>query len=138
MDARTPKKRFLPNWDAPYLHRRVLKSFMFSLALAVGLIPQLLPATVSVNRARSAKKMAKKRAIVKRLPAIENFGSMNVFYTDKTGTLTEEDVKIHSAVDGSGKESKCSRRNRLGFKYTEDCRFMRYIQVKIDAPRDLP
>ena len=88
-----------------YLHRPVLESFMFSLALAVGLTPQLLPAIVSVNLARGAQTMAKKRVIVKRLPAIENFGSMNVFCTDKTGTLTEGEVKINSAVDVEGKDS---------------------------------
>lgn len=88
-----------------YLHRPVLESFLFSLALAVGLTPQLLPVIVSVNLARGAKQMAKKQVIVKRLPAIENFGSMNVFCTDKTGTLTEGEVKIHSAVDVEGKES---------------------------------
>lgn len=88
-----------------YLHRPVLDSFLFSLALAVGLTPQLLPAIVSVNLARGAKQMAKKQVIVKRLPAIENFGSMNVFCTDKTGTLTEGEVKIRAAVDVDGKES---------------------------------
>ena len=88
-----------------YLQRPVLESFLFSLALAVGLTPQLLPAIVSVNLARGAKQMAKKQVIVKRLPAIENFGSMNVFCTDKTGTLTEGEVKIHGAVDVEGKES---------------------------------
>jgi len=88
-----------------YLQRSVLESFLFSLALAVGLTPQLLPAIVSVNLARGAKQMAKKQVIVKRLPAIENFGSMNVFCTDKTGTLTEGAVKIHAAVDIDGKES---------------------------------
>ncbi len=88
-----------------YLHRPVLESFLFSLALAVGLTPQLLPAIVSVNLARGAKQMAQKQVIVKRLPAIENFGSMNVFCTDKTGTLTEGEVKIHAAVDLEGKES---------------------------------
>ena len=88
-----------------YLHRPVLESFLFSLALAVGLTPQLLPAIVSVNLARGAKQMVKKQVIVKRLPAIENFGSMNVFCTDKTGTLTEGEVKIHSAVDVDGKQS---------------------------------
>ena len=88
-----------------YLHRPVLESFLFSLALAVGLTPQLLPAIVSVNLARGAKQMAIKQVIVKRLPAIENFGSMNVFCTDKTGTLTEGEVKIHSAVNVEGKES---------------------------------
>lgn len=88
-----------------YLRRPVLDSFLFSLALAVGLTPQLLPAIVSVNLARGAKQMATKQVIVKRLPAIENFGSMNVFCTDKTGTLTEGAVKIHAAVDVDGQES---------------------------------
>ncbi|WP_373535828.1 HAD-IC family P-type ATPase, partial [Microcoleus sp.] len=63
------------------------------------------PAIVSLNLSRGAKQMAKKQVIVKRLAAIENFGSMNVFCTDKTGTLTEGEVKIHSAVDVDGKES---------------------------------
>jgi P-type Mg2+ transporter len=88
-----------------YLHRPVLESFLFSLALAVGLTPQLLPAIVSVNLARGAKQMAQKQVIVKRLAAIENFGSMNVFCTDKTGTLTEGEVKIHAAVDATGQQS---------------------------------
>jgi P-type Mg2+ transporter len=96
-----------------YLKRPVLESFLFSLALAVGLTPQLLPAIVSVNLARGAKQMAKKPVIIKRLAAIlhwrgyanENFGSMNVFCTDKTGTLTEGEVKIHAAIDPAGKDS---------------------------------
>jgi P-type Mg2+ transporter len=88
-----------------YLKRPVLESFLFSLALAVGLTPQLLPAIVSVNLARGAKQMAKKQVIVKRLAAIENFGSMNVFCTDKTGTLTEGEVKIHAAIDITVNES---------------------------------
>lgn len=88
-----------------YLNRSVLESFLFSLALAVGLTPQLLPAIVSVNLARGAKQMAKKQVIVKRLAAIENFGSMNVFCTDKTGTLTEGKVSIHAAIDISGSDS---------------------------------
>jgi P-type Mg2+ transporter len=88
-----------------YLKRPVLESFLFSLALAVGLTPQLLPAIVSVNLARGAKQMAKKQVIVKRLAAIENFGSMNVFCTDKTGTLTEGEVKIHAAIDPQGQDS---------------------------------
>ncbi|HEY9640192.1 MAG TPA: magnesium-translocating P-type ATPase [Coleofasciculaceae cyanobacterium] len=88
-----------------YLQRPVLESFLFSLALAVGLTPQLLPAIVSVNLARGAKQMATKQVIVKRLAAIENFGSMNVFCSDKTGTLTEGEVKIKSAINLEGQES---------------------------------
>ena len=89
-----------------YLHRPVLDSFMFSLALAVGLTPQLLPAIISINLAHGAKLMVKKQVIVKRLPAIENFGSMNVLCADKTGTLTDGVVRIRSALDVDGKESE--------------------------------
>ncbi|MEY3827871.1 MAG: hypothetical protein RLZZ148_2692 [Cyanobacteriota bacterium] len=88
-----------------YLQRPVLDSFMFSLALAVGLTPQLLPVIVSINLAYGAKQMAKKQVIVKHLSAIENFGSMDVLCSDKTGTLTEGQVNIHSALDTDGKES---------------------------------
>jgi Mg2+-importing ATPase len=72
-----------------YLARPVLDSFLFSLALAVGLTPQLLPAIISINLSHGAKRMAQEKVIVKRLSSIENFGSMNVICSDKTGTLTE-------------------------------------------------
>ena len=70
-----------------YFARPVLESFLFSLALAVGLTPQLLPAIITINLAHGAKRMALEKVIVKRLAAIENFGSMNVLCCDKTGTL---------------------------------------------------
>jgi Mg2+-importing ATPase len=89
-----------------YLHKHVLDSFLFSLALAVGLTPQLLPAIISINLAHGAKKMAQKKVIIKRLASIENFGSMNVLCSDKTGTLTEGIVQVESAVDVSGKASE--------------------------------
>jgi P-type Mg2+ transporter len=89
-----------------YLHRPVLESFLFSLALAVGLTPQLLPAIISINLAHGAKKMAQKKVIVKRLASIENFGSMNVICSDKTGTLTEGTVKLESALDVNGSPSE--------------------------------
>jgi magnesium-translocating P-type ATPase len=85
-----------------YLHRPVLESFLFSLALAVGLTPQLLPAIISINLAHGAKKMAQKKVIVKRLASIENFGSMNIICSDKTGTLTEGTVQVESALDVNG------------------------------------
>ncbi len=89
-----------------YLVRPVLESFLFSLALAVGLTPQLLPAIISINLAHGAKKMAREKVIVKRLTSIENFGSMNVLCSDKTGTLTEGLVKVHSALDWEGRENE--------------------------------
>ena len=85
-----------------YLHRPVLESFLFSLALAVGLTPQLLPAIISINLAHGAKKMAQNKVIVKRLTSIENFGSMNMLCSDKTGTLTEGTVLVESATDVNG------------------------------------
>ena len=89
-----------------YLHRPVLESFLFSLALAVGLTPQLLPAIISINLAHGAKKMAQKKVIVKRLASIENFGSMNIICSDKTGTLTEGTVQVKSTFDVNGDESE--------------------------------
>ncbi len=88
-----------------YFARPVLDSLLFSLALAVGLTPQLLPAIISINLAQGAKKMAVQKVIVKRLASIENFGSMNVFCSDKTGTLTEGAIHIESVLDAEGKES---------------------------------
>src|SRR6478752_1687915 len=70
-------------------HRPLLESFLFAIALAVGLTPELLPMIVSVTLARGAIRMAKQKVIVKRLAAIEDLGSMDVLCTDKTGTLTE-------------------------------------------------
>ena len=87
------------------LKRPALDSFLFSLALAVGLTPQLLPAIISINLAHGAKTMAKGKVIVKRLASIENFGSMDVLCSDKTGTLTDGTVRLQSAVDAAGKES---------------------------------
>jgi len=89
-----------------YLARPILDSFLFSLALAVGLTPQLLPAIISINLAHGAKRMAREKVIVKRLASIENFGSMNVLCSDKTGTLTEGVVHLKAALDVHGNESE--------------------------------
>jgi Mg2+-importing ATPase len=89
-----------------YFKRPVLESFLFALALAVGLTPQLLPAIISINLSHGAKRMASKKVIVKRLASIENFGSMNVLCSDKTGTLTEGVVQFHSAINTEGSESE--------------------------------
>jgi P-type Mg2+ transporter len=89
-----------------YLTRPVLDSFLFSLALAVGLTPQLLPAIISINLSHGAKRMAEKKVIVKRLASIENFGSMNVLCSDKTGTLTKGIVNVQSAYNVEGTPSE--------------------------------
>lgn len=84
------------------LRKPVFDSFLFSLALAVGLTPQLLPAIITVNLSHGAKAMAEKKVIVKKLSAIENFGSMNVMCTDKTGTITAGEIKLNSIIDVEG------------------------------------
>ncbi|MBI1767173.1 MAG: magnesium-translocating P-type ATPase [Bacteroidetes bacterium] len=85
-----------------YFHRPVIDSLLFSLALAVGLTPQLLPAIISINLSHGAKNIAKKKVIVKKLSCIENFGSMNVLCADKTGTLTEGSVQVREFMDWQG------------------------------------
>ena len=88
-----------------FLHKPVLDSFLFSMALAVGLTPQLLPAIVSVNLASGAKRMAQEQVIVKRLSAIENLGSMNILCSDKTGTITEGKVTLKDTLGATGEHS---------------------------------
>jgi Mg2+-importing ATPase len=86
--------------------RPPMETLLFSIALAVGLSPELLPAILSVNLARGAQLMARRGVLVRRLSAIENLGSMNVLCTDKTGTLTEGVVQLEGAYDPSGQRSE--------------------------------
>ena len=86
-------------------HRPILESLLFTLALTVGLTPQLLPAIQGITMARGAGRMAKKGVIVRRLSSIEDFGAMTVLCTDKTGTLTLGQAGLKSALDPQGKES---------------------------------
>ncbi|MBS1669463.1 MAG: magnesium-translocating P-type ATPase [Bacteroidetes bacterium] len=87
------------------LHKPPLDSFLFSLALAVGLTPQLLPAIITVNLSVGARSMARQQVIVKRLSSIENFGSMNILCSDKTGTITEGKVTLKDTLDIEGNHS---------------------------------
>lgn len=86
-------------------HRPWLESFLFAVALAVGLTPELLPMVVTVTLSRGALRMASKQVIVKRLASIHNLGSMDVLCTDKTGTLTEARIRLERHLDGLGKDS---------------------------------
>jgi len=85
-------------------HRNLLSSLLFSIALAVGLTPELLPMIVTVNLSRGALAMSKRGVIVKRLHSIQNLGSMDVLCTDKTGTLTENRITLASHTDFYGNE----------------------------------
>src|SRR5262245_44225070 len=89
-----------------HFQRPWLESFLFAVALAVGLTPELLPMVVSVTLARGALRMAEKKVIVKRLAAIHDLGSMDVLCTDKTGTLTEARIRLERHLDALGRDSQ--------------------------------
>jgi Mg2+-importing ATPase len=86
------------------LHRSLLESFLFAVALAVGLTPELLPMVVSVTLTRGALRMAALKVIVKRPSAIQDMGAMDVLCTDKTGTLTEAKIRLERHVDATGQD----------------------------------
>jgi Mg2+-importing ATPase len=86
--------------------RDVLESLLFALALAVGITPELLPMIITVNLSRGAMAMAKKGVIVKRLSSIQDFGSMDVLCTDKTGTLTENKITLVKHIDLEGDDDE--------------------------------
>ncbi len=82
-----------------------VEAFLFAVAVAVGLTPEMLPMVVTINLAKGALAMSRKKVIVKRLSAIQNLGAMNVLCTDKTGTLTQNKVILEKHVDIAGAES---------------------------------
>lgn len=80
------------------LHRPLLDSLLFSLAIAVGITPQLLPAVVSTSLATGTRQLAKRKVLVKRLVCIEDLGDMDILVTDKTGTLTDGHISFIRAI----------------------------------------
>ncbi|WP_404869937.1 magnesium-translocating P-type ATPase [Kitasatospora griseola] len=84
------------------LHRPLLDALLFSLAIAVGITPQLLPAVVSTSLAAGSRRLARRKVLVKRLVCIEDLGDMDILVTDKTGTLTEGRITFESALDPAG------------------------------------
>ena len=89
--------------------RPVLESLMFSVALAVGLTPELLPMITTVTLSRGALRMAARKVIVKRLASIHDLGAMTVLCTDKTGTLTSAEITLARSLD-AGRRRRRSRR----------------------------
>jgi P-type Mg2+ transporter len=83
-----------------------LEALLFAVAVAVGLTPEMLPMIVTVNLAKGAMAMSRKKVIVKRLNAIQNFGAMDVLCTDKTGTLTQDHIILKRCLDIHGQESE--------------------------------
>jgi len=86
--------------------RNWLEAFLFAMAVAVGLTPEMLPMIVTVNLSKGALAMARKKVIVKRLNAIQNFGAMDVLCTDKTGTLTQGKIVLEKHLDAQGDPSE--------------------------------
>ncbi|MCQ8212133.1 magnesium-translocating P-type ATPase [Cetobacterium somerae] len=82
------------------------EAFLFALSIAVGLTPEMLPMIVSANLAKGARKMAKQKVIVKNLNAIQDLGAMDILCTDKTGTLTQDEIVLERYLNTFGKEDK--------------------------------
>ena len=88
------------------LGRPVIQSLLFALSISIGLTPQLLPAIVSVSLSTGARRLAQRKVIVKRLVAIEDFGNIDVFFTDKTGTLTEGRITLRGGARRNGRSRR--------------------------------
>jgi len=108
--------------------RGVLESLLFAVALAVGLTPELLPMIVSINLSKGAISMSKTGVIVRRLASIQNFGSMDVLCTDKTGTLTENRITLVLHIDMEGNDDE----KVLLYSYLNS-----YYQTGLKSPLDL-
>ncbi len=87
------------------LGRPIIDAVLFSLAVAVGITPQLLPAVVSTSLATGSRRLADKKVLVKRLVCIEDLGDIDVLFTDKTGTLTDGRISFERAITGTGADS---------------------------------
>ena len=90
------------------LSRPVLEALLFSLAIAIGLTPQLLPAIVTVSLSTGSRRLAQRKVLVKRLVSIEDLGNITLLFTDKTGTLTDGRITFDRSVDGVGSASEAA------------------------------
>jgi P-type Mg2+ transporter len=84
------------------MHRPIMQALLFSLAIAVGITPQLLPAVVSTSLAAGSRRMSRRKVLVKRLVCIEDLGNVDMLFTDKTGTLTLGRIDYMRAVPAGG------------------------------------
>ncbi len=123
-----------------FLKHNIVESLIFSLALAVGLTPELLPMIIALNVSKASIKMAKMGVIIKKLSAIESFGGMDVLCTDKTGTLTEDRIALVRSVDITGADSEevfkiayISSRSHSGTKSPLDAAIMEFKELANDS-----
>ena len=108
-------------------HRPVLESFLFAVALAVGMTPEMMPMIITVTLAQGARRMTRKKVLVKQLSAIEDFGSIEILCSDKTGTLTEGEIELDRHVDIAGNDDE----GVLRFVYLNS-----FFQAGIQSPLD--
>ena len=120
-----------------------LEAFLFALAVAVGLTPEMLPMIVTVNLSKGAISMSRKKVIVKRLNAIQNFGAMDVLCTDKTGTLTEGKIVLEKHLDVLANPSKrvldygyMNSYYQTGLKNLMDVAILNHINLNADLQVD--
>ncbi len=113
------------------------EALLFAVAVAVGLTPEMLPMIVTVNLAKGALAMSKKKVIVKRLNAIQNFGAMDILCTDKTGTLTQDQIILKRHLDLAGKESErvleyayLNSFHQSGLKNLLDVAILKHVEFK--------
>ena len=113
------------------------EALLFAVAVAVGLTPEMLPMIVTVNLAKGAMAMSKKKVIVKRLNAIQNFGAMDVLCTDKTGTLTQDKIILKRHLDLTGKDSDrvleyvyLNSFHQSGLKNLLDVAVLRHVELE--------
>ena len=125
---------------AQTIELRFLNAFLFSLAVAVGLTPEMLPVIVTANLSQGANNMAKKEVVVKRLSSIQNLGAMDVLCTDKTGTLTEDKIVLVRHVNADGEEDEATLQlgylnslHQTGLRNPLDRAIMEHDVEKVEA-----
>jgi Mg2+-importing ATPase len=113
-----------------------VEAALFAIAVGVGLAPEMLPMLVTVNLAKGAIALSKKKVIIKRLNAVQNLGAMNILCTDKTGTLTQNEIILEKHIDVDGKDSAqvldyayLNSRYQTGLKNLMDVAILKHVDV---------
>lgn len=126
------------------LHRPLLDSFLFAVALAVGMTPELMPMIITVTLAQSARRMMRRKVLVKQLTAIENFGSIEILCSDKTGTLTEGEIVLDRHVDLNGNDNPqvlelvyMNSRLQAGLRSAMDDAILAHASVPVEGYRKI-
>jgi P-type Mg2+ transporter len=125
-------------------HKGTLDSALFAISLAVGLTPEFLPMIVTITLAQGASRMARQKVIVKHLESMQNFGSIDVLCSDKTGTLTTGEMALSDCFDPQGQPSKrvllfayLNSFYETGIKSPLDAAVLRYEQLDVSSYRKL-